>query len=199
MMNTALNTFCKGTSYIQKGNIQTPFFRAGYKDPFIRQFGGLLGTLLFHGLFGDEKAVRPFGGYFETLIILYKENISIEIIDISLLLKQICGQIGNEIAGTRPYNITLILPELHNFPITLSSLEFLQIVYTTLTYYTHQSQFSLVRQSFIELSMLYKTGDKISKLLENVVTDKEKQVIYLKNKGICKLIIWPSAFIFNRS
>jgi hypothetical protein len=130
------------------------------------------------------------------LIATYKENINPEILNVFSLLEQICGQIGTEMARTRTSNLVLIIPNLHNYPIILSILEFLQIVYITLAYYINQSQFSHVRQSFIELSSVYKVGIKTSLLLENVSTEKEKENIYIKNKIICKLLIWPSSFIF---
>jgi hypothetical protein len=157
------------------------------------------GTLIFYGLFGDEKGARPYGGYFEALIITYKENINPEILNIFSLLEQICSQIGIEMARTRTYNIILYIPESHNLPITLSIFEYLQVVYITLTHYIHQSQFTNLRQSFIELSTVYKIGIKTSFLLENVSTDKEKENIYMKNKIICKLLIWPPSFNFHHN
>jgi hypothetical protein len=159
----------------------------------------ILGTLLFHGLFGDEKGARPYGGYFETLAITYKENISREILNIYLLIQQICDQIGLEMARTRTSNIILIIPELSNIPITLSISEFLQIVYTTLNQHLHQSQFTYLRQSFIELSTVYKIGIKTSSLLENISTEKEKENVYIKNKITCKLLLWPPSFHFHHN
>ena len=203
MMNTALSAFCKGAfrskSHSFSHSASSPLVLSGFIGSYTQHLGGLIGTLLYTGLFGDdERAARPFAGYLETLILLYRENVHYVDLNLGVLLGELCSAIGLKIscdgglggiAGVGSVGFVFVLPFVDPEPLILTDLEFMRVVYDTLKHCAESPQSVLIRQSFLDLCTICRLGRVAALALKSVGSEKQQEDVYRKATSNCKLIV----------
>ena len=113
IMNTVLHSFCDVTKMsvgigigrtertIQQEHERTILVRTNYHCSFLKYLRPMIATLFFSGLFGDERVLRPFAGYLETFLILYRGNCGFTECDgnLTALLQQVCSKVVTQITA----------------------------------------------------------------------------------------------------
>ena len=111
IMNTVLHSFCDVTNIslgmgrtgrtMHQEQEHTILVRTNYHCSFLRYLGPMIATLFFSGLFGEERVLRPYAGYLESFLILYRGNCGFTECDgnLTVLLQQVCGQVVSQITA----------------------------------------------------------------------------------------------------